>query len=181
MQGELPVGVGLSKLRMHSDARGCVTELWRHAWHESPKPLQWNVVSSDANVLRGVHVHKLHWDYLFLVSGEMQLGLHDMRVDSPSHRKSALVRLSADELTGVVIPPGVAHGFYYARPSTHAYAVSHYWNPDDELGCHWDEPDLRLDWPCKNPVLSERDREPRTYAELRAALGSWRYAGERAE
>jgi dTDP-4-dehydrorhamnose 3,5-epimerase len=77
-------------------------------------------------------------------------------------------------LTGVVIPPGVAHGFYYVRPSIDVCGVSQYFSQDDELGCRWNAPDLGLEWPCKDPVLSEKDGKAMSYAELREALDAAR-------
>lgn len=171
-EDELPAGVRLTQLQTHRDARGSLTEVWRLAWHDSPAPLQWNAVASDANVLRGVHVHKKHWDYVFLVSGDMRLGLHDMRTESPSYRKSSLVRMSGPQLSFVVIPPGVAHGFYYTAPTVQLYAISRYWDGSDEFGCRWDAPELDIAWPCTEPVLSARDHEPMSYAQLREAFAA---------
>ena len=58
--------------------------------------MQWNLVSSAPNTLRGVHVHLAHWDYLHVAVGAMLLGLNDMRPWSPTHGQSALLRLAAD-------------------------------------------------------------------------------------
>jgi dTDP-4-dehydrorhamnose 3,5-epimerase len=159
-------------LATYADGRGDLTELLRAAWHDSPAPVQWNVVNSKADVLRGVHVHKRHWDYFFLVAGEMLFGMHDMRRGLATSGLSVMVRLGGEALTGIVVPPGVAHGFYYVKPSTHVYAVSEYWDLADELGCHWDAPELGLDWPCKIPLVSERDGRAMSYAELVAVLGT---------
>src|SRR6266516_3223257 len=50
----LPVGVELFPLEMHPDTRGCLTEIFRAEWDTGVSPVQWNVVSSQAGVLRGV-------------------------------------------------------------------------------------------------------------------------------
>jgi dTDP-4-dehydrorhamnose 3,5-epimerase len=59
----------------------------------------------------------------------------------------------------VLIPPGVAHGFFSPDGSIVMYGVSRYWDPADELGVRFDDPELSLDWPLppNGPVLSERD------------------------
>src|SRR5678815_1976376 len=108
----LPNDVRVVPLVTHGDVRGRFTELLRMSGVSGPTPIQWNAVESQRNVLRGVHVHIVHWDYFFLVRGEMQLGLHDMRPESTTYRLSAMIRLVGSELCGVTIPPGVAHGFY---------------------------------------------------------------------
>jgi len=70
----------------------------------------------------------------------------------------------------VSIPTGVAHGFYFHEPSVHLYAVSHYWDPADELACHWTDPDLGIPWPAAEPILSERDAAAGTLSQLRDQL-----------
>jgi len=162
----LPVGVSLRQLPSEQDGMGKTTALYRRDWPLNLAPVQWNLVSNRPNTLRGVHVHHTHWDYLCLLSGEMLLGLHDMRPHSATYRRAVLHRLAGDTPTSIVIPPGVAHGFYFALESTHCYAVSQYWNPSDELGCRWDDPMLGLAWPTSDPLLSPRDATAPSYEEL---------------
>lgn len=156
---DLPVGVLLRRLMMHHDTRGSVTEIFRAEWGTGVKPVQWNTVVSSAHVLRGVHLHLKHSDYLLLLSGRMSLGLLDLRPGSLTERRSCIVELTGECLTAVEIPPGVAHGFYYHEQSIHVYAVDDYWNPADELGCHWADPELGIPWPDGAAIVSERDRE----------------------
>jgi len=145
--------------------------MFRDEWALGPRPLQWNVVRSEANVLRGVHAHRTHVDYLAMVMGEMVLCLHDLRPDSPTHRLSLLLRLQAHDLHLAVVPVGVAHGFYFAKPACLVYSVSEYFDKADEFGCRWDESALGVMWPCHDPVLSDRDRTAGSYPEMIAALG----------
>jgi dTDP-4-dehydrorhamnose 3,5-epimerase len=58
----------------------------------------------------------------------------------------------------VFIPPGVAHGFASLTDVLLWYLVDGYYNPDDELGVAWDDPDIGADWGIESPVLSSRDR-----------------------
>jgi dTDP-4-dehydrorhamnose 3,5-epimerase len=120
-------------------------------------PVQWNAVSSRTNVLRGVHVHVVHWDYLLLVRGSALVALRDLRSGSPTEGESTIVELNSARVRALVIPPGVAHGFYFLEESIHIYSVSEYWNEEDELGCHWADPELQFDWPVSKPELSQRD------------------------
>ena len=78
----LPAGVEARRLQPHADDRGVFTELFRESWGVGVAPAQWNVVRSGQNVLRGVHVHWRHADYLTVVSGRATIGLHDLRDDS---------------------------------------------------------------------------------------------------
>ncbi len=153
----LPAGTLLRPLEPHLDERGSFTELFRAEWETGVSPIQWNAVRSEAGVLRGVHVHLSHYDYLTVPAGRADVGLRDLRHGSPTHGLTALIELGEERPAALVIPPGVAHGFYFHEPSLHVYAVSEYWNPDDELGCRWDDPELAIPWPVRSPRLSERD------------------------
>ena len=169
---DLPVGVTLHRLEPHVDSRGAFTELFRASWATGVAPVQWNAVRSEADVLRGVHAHFRHTDYLTLVAGRAAVGLFDLRDDSPTRGCQALAELSAESPSGLVIPPGVAHGFYFYEPSLHIYAVSHEWDLDDELGCRWDDPGIGLAWPCAEPLLSDRDTALGSLASLSAAVNA---------
>lgn len=164
----LPAGVALRTLRMHPDERGDLTEFFRNEWYETPLPVQWNVSRSNANVLRGMQVHVLHWDYFCVLSGEMVVALHDLRPDSPTSRVSVMLSLTEERLQVLAIPPGVVHGFYAPKRLIHVIGASGYYLPSDHRGCRWDSPELALDWPCTAPELSAADRDSTSYSELRS-------------
>ena len=171
----LPDGVEIRRLEPHRDERGALVELFRETWGLTVAPVQWNAVRSDTNVLRGVHAHWRHEDYLTVVLGRATVGLYDLRQGSPTEGMADAIELVADSPAAIVIPTGVAHGFYFHEPSLHVYAVSHEWDPADELGCRWDDPALGIPWPRPDPVLSQRDAELGTLDALRA---SWHEALE---
>ena len=165
----LPKGVIVRRLQEHSDSRGVLAEIHRADWTPSGAFLQWNLVRSSGNVLRGVHVHPQHADYLLVLSGTMLLGLHDLRPDDPLARTSLFVTLSGNEPTTVYIPPGVCHGFWFAEPTTYIYGLSTGWNIAEELGCRYDDAALGLEWPTSSPILSPRDTAPaHDYASMRS-------------
>jgi dTDP-4-dehydrorhamnose 3,5-epimerase len=173
--GPLPHDVRLSPLEPHRDERGTFLELFRDEWETDVKPVQWNAVDSEAGVLRGVHVHPRHDDYLTVVRGKVTIGLKDLRPGSLSEGHAACVELSAEQPAAISIPHGVAHGFYFHRLSMHIYAVSHYWDLADELGCRWDDASLEIPWPQSEAHISTRDAELPPLAELRAEFESaWR-------
>lgn len=156
------------ELTPHADERGGFVEVFREEWSTGPVPRQWNAVRSNPGVLRGVHVHAHHHDYLTVVSGTLVLGLHDLRPDSPSHGLAGFLTLSEATPAAVAIPPGVCHGFWFPEPSVHVYGVSEYWDVRDELGCRFDDPALGLDWPVEQPLLSPRDRGAGSLETMRA-------------
>jgi dTDP-4-dehydrorhamnose 3,5-epimerase len=162
----LPAGVTIRPLTMNRDARGSFTEVFRSEWDVNLSPVQWNAVQSQAGTLRGVHVHIKHDDYLIVLTGKASIGLRDLRAGSPTEALSAMVKVDGDDPFALVIPHGVAHGFFFHAPSLHLYAVSEYWNVADELACHWADPDLELDWPAEPTLISDRDATAQSLAEL---------------
>lgn len=153
----LPDGVTFTTLAMHADERGVFTEIHRDSWSERPQAVQWNVVNSRKNVLRGVHFHRRHHDYIVVIRGLATFCLWDLRQGSPTHGLVARLELSGKQLRGLYLPPGVAHGFFFHTAATHVYSVTEYWNTEDELGFRFDDPDAGMPWPNPQPRLSARD------------------------
>jgi dTDP-4-dehydrorhamnose 3,5-epimerase len=150
------------------DERGSVGELLRRNWVPSVEFVQWNVVQSVAGALRGVHWHERHHDLIAPVAGTVLVGLADLRARSPTRRVAELIELDAQGPAAVVVPPGVAHGLYSIEPTTLLYAVSRYWDDEDEFGVAFDDPELGIPWPCgrDDVILSERDRALPRLSEL---------------
>jgi dTDP-4-dehydrorhamnose 3,5-epimerase len=179
LEGHLPEGVILRSLTTYPDHRGALTEIFRKNWETGIEPVQWNVAMSAPGTLRGVHVHRIHVDYLVLLSGLASIGLRDLRSDSPTAGVSALVELSDKSLRTLTIPPGVAHGFYFHEASILVYGVSHYWDVDDEFCCRWDDSELDIPWPARSVTLSERDAAAPPLSALLIELEPWQPLGAR--
>lgn len=162
----LPEGVRLTPLASHFDSRGDLTEIFRQSWTREFQALQWNLVRSEANTLRGFHVHPRHHDYLVMVDGLMQIALKDMRPGSPTENLAATLSLDAAIPASIAIPPGVGHGFYFPDKAIHIYSVSEYWSREEEIGCRWDDPELGISWGAPDAMLSHRDETAGTYSEM---------------
>jgi len=133
-------------------------------------PIQWNAADSQPNVLRGVHVHHRHDDFLVVLQGRASIGLMDLRDESPTRDLGAVVELDGEHPAALKIPTGVAHGFYFHTAAIHLYGVTEYWDPRDELACRWDDPELTIPWTPHAPTVSERDARAPSLATLRAEL-----------
>lgn len=169
----LPDGVALMPLKSHADHRGDLTEVFRNEWHSSPLPAEWIVSRAQANALRGVHVRRHSWAYACAIAGEVIVGLHDLR-PHPSAARSVMFRLSSAPLHLLVIPSGIAYGFYSPQGATLILGSSESSNSPDQLACRWDSPELSLNWPCAAPELSAEDRVAGNYAAARTiVLADW--------
>jgi dTDP-4-dehydrorhamnose 3,5-epimerase len=156
---EVIAGVRRLALEANADSRGALTELCRHSWLEPGEvPVQWNVVRSDAGVLRGLHWHNVRFDYLVPVVGRIVVGLVDLRIGSPHERRATTVELRSEH-EALVIPPGVGHGFFSPAPTLALYAITEFWDAADEFGVRWDDAAVAVPWPDEvdEPTLSDRD------------------------
>lgn len=164
--------VKLHKLKTHSDDRGELTEIFRQEWF-SDNYCQVNYVYSAKNVLRGVHVHHRHSDFIVTLSGEMQIAIKDLREGSSTFMQTDLFILKTPQSGVLEIPPGVLHGFYFPVESSFVYSVSNYWDKDDELGCIWNDPKLELSWKVEDPKLSMRDKNAGWLDDLMITLKTY--------
>lgn len=154
----LPAGVVVHELNTHTDERGELTEIFRESL-ASVRLVQWNLLRSAAGVFRGMQVHHRHTDHVVALSGEMVVGLQDLRPESITLGRAACFLLGGEQVGAMTIPPGVAHGFLFTQPSAHAIGVTHYWDTADEWGCRWDDPDLDIVWPQPPGLLTQRDAD----------------------
>lgn len=164
----LPFGCHTRRLTTHADARGALSEVFRRQWFDTPGPVRWHIFHSQANVLRGVHLHTAAWTYLCLLDGPTYLGLHDMRPAVPTSRHGFLVAPDATARQVIAIPPGIAHGLYFPDGAAHLGATSISAAADTMLLCRWDCPELAINWPCMAPILDPAEAAADDYATFAA-------------
>lgn len=152
------VDVAVHALNPIVDIRGSLCEIHSDEWRLGPRPRQWDFVISNSNVLRGVHVHCLRWDYMIVLDGHGTIGLKDLRREQKSFGQSMLIEVAGERPTVVAIPPGVAHGIYAQDPLRYLYGLTVTWDgTDEDLGCRYDDPALAIKWPSTAPLLLSRD------------------------
>jgi dTDP-4-dehydrorhamnose 3,5-epimerase len=155
----------------HGDDRGVFIETYRRSWFPLGREmLQGNRADRQAGSVVGLHYHLHQADYWTVPRGRARVVLHDLRQGSPTDGATLCLDVDADNGLGVFIPPGVAHGFACLTDLTITYLVDSYYNPTDELGVAWDDPDIGADWGVEEPVLSGRDQANPTRADIAAAL-----------
>ena len=151
----------------HGDERGRFVETYRRSWFPLGREMvQGNRSEKQAGAIVGLHYHLHQADYWYLLRGRARVVLHDLRVGSPTDGATLLIDLDGDVDRGLFIPPGVAHGFASHTDLLLWYLVDSYYNPADELGVAWDDPDVGADWGISDPVLSARDQVNPRRAEI---------------
>ena len=168
-------GVIFVEPEIFSDERGIFVETWRREWFpKSHEMIQGNRADRQSGGLVGLHYHLHQADYWYVPFGSARVVLHDLRQGSPTEGATICTNLGArDDGThnhgGIYIPPGIAHGFAALSDMTITYLVYGYYNPADELGVAWDDPEIAADWGVENPVLSLRDQKNPLRGELHPA------------
>jgi len=152
-------GVHIVEPDIHGDQRGLFIETYRREWFPNGREMvQANRANRQAGALVGLHYHLHQADYWYVPFGTAMVVLHDLREGGPSDGATLSLELTGENHRGVFIPPGVAHGFAAVTDMVITYLVDGYYNPQDELGVAWDDPDVAADWGITDPVLSERDQ-----------------------
>jgi dTDP-4-dehydrorhamnose 3,5-epimerase len=155
----------------HGDQRGRFVETYRRSWFPLGREMvQGNRSEKQAGAVVGLHYHLHQADYWYPLRGRVRVVLHDLRVGSPTDGATLVVDLDGSEDRGLFIPPGVAHGFASHTDLLLWYLVDGYYNPEDELGLAWDDPEVGADWGVAEPVLSDRDRANPSRREIPPAL-----------
>ncbi|HUY86451.1 MAG TPA: dTDP-4-dehydrorhamnose 3,5-epimerase [Acidimicrobiales bacterium] len=147
-----------TRLVAHGDDRGTFVETYRKEWFsELPEMLQTNRSDKKAGAVVGLHYHLKQSDYWYVISGTARVVLYDLRIGSPSQGHGWTRDISGKDHTGVYVPPGIGHGFSALTDVTLLYQVDAYYDPDDELGISWNDPEIAIDWGVEVPVVSQRD------------------------
>ena len=123
--------------------------------------VQQNHSKSVKGVLRGLHYQKEPYAQAKLVrciKGEIYDVAVDIRKNSPTFGKYVSVILSEENKNVLYIPRGFAHGFeVLSRKAEVVYSVDNIYSKNNEAGIIWDDPGISINWPIKNPVLSDKD------------------------
>ena len=91
----------------------------------------------------------------------------DLRRDSPTFGKWEGHELDDETHRQLYVPVGFAHGFCVRSGIADVhYRLSSYYDPATEAGIAWDDPDVGVEWPVSEPLLSERDRSAPRLAEI---------------
>ncbi|MCP4682153.1 MAG: dTDP-4-dehydrorhamnose 3,5-epimerase [Desulfobacterales bacterium] len=122
--------------------------------------VQDNLSYSVRRTLRGLHYQHPHAQGKLIqaLSGEIFDVAVDIRSGSPTFAQWMGVRISGENKRQVYIPQGFAHGFCVLSETAHVmYKCTDFYAPDSERGILWCDGDLGIEWPVKEPVVSDKD------------------------
>lgn len=146
------------------DGRGFFTEMYHmEKFKEAGIKghfIQDNRSRSSKGILRGLHYQINHpqGKLVWALRGEVFDVAVDIRRNSPTFGKWFGYVLSCENKIGLYIPPDFAHGFCVLSDLAEVfYKCTDFYSPEHERCIRWDDPDLAIDWPIKNPLLSEKD------------------------
>jgi dTDP-4-dehydrorhamnose 3,5-epimerase len=157
-------GVFIIEPKVFKDARGIFYEVYsakKYEEHGIPAHfVQDNHSVSEKGVLRGLHyqISPGQAKLVRVTRGEVFDVVLDIRKESPTYGKWWSLHLSETNKLQLYVPEGFAHGFCVLSESVEfLYKCSNYYSPEDERGIMWNDPDLAIEWPIENPIISEKD------------------------
>jgi dTDP-4-dehydrorhamnose 3,5-epimerase len=157
--------------KYHEDHRGYFAETYNLNSFIHCKELpayhwvQDNQSFSYRGTLRGLHFQEGAWAQAKLVrviAGTVLDVVVDLRVTSPTYKKSLAIELSDKNQMQLLVPRGFAHGFITLSESAlFFYKCDNFYSKENEAGIRFDDPDLNIDWPIplEQLKISDKDRE----------------------
>ena len=166
-------GVFIIEPSVFSDNRGCFLETFNTNKYQqsgiSADFIQDNQSVSKKGVLRGLHGQspRSQAKLVRVVKGRVFDVAVDARKKSPGFGKWGSTELSEDNYKQLFIPKGFLHGFcVLSDTAVFEYKCDEYYYPDDEITVRWDDPQVGINWPVKEPVLSDKDATAPLLSEI---------------
>ena len=160
--------------QVYTDERGYFYEAFRadllQKYELKVEFVQDNFSKSKKNTIRGMHyqVRKNAQGKLCqAIMGKVLDVAVDIRFNSPTFGKHYKHELSEENHTMIWIPPGFAHGFAaLSDEAVFMYRCTAYYSKEDERSILYNDPDIKIDWQIKNPLVSEKDKNAKRFREI---------------
>lgn len=176
-------GLFVVKPKLFGDERGFFMETFARRDFEQAgvkmDVVQINHSRSSKGVLRGLHFQRHPYEQAKLVRclrGEIFDVAVDIRAGSETYGKHYSINLSESNRYMLYVPRGFAHGFLALSNIVEVeYAVDNSYAPSYEGGIIWNDPELGINWPVSNPLLSEKDSK---WPSLRQLINSYQSSSQ---
>ncbi len=152
---------------MFKDERGSFLETYKYSDFArmgiKEQFVQDNYSKSFRGVLRGLHFQKnpnAQGKLVQCVKGKIFDVAVDIRKGSPTFGHCVSVELSEENNLMLYVPSAFAHGFVVLSETADViYKCTREYSQKDDGGIIWNDPDININWPVKNPILSEKDKK----------------------
>ena len=159
----------LYKRDTHKDNRGYFRELFTEKFLKVKFPFDM-MSFSKKNVIRGLHMQLKNpqGKLLTVVSGKLFDVALDCRKKSKTYGKYFSIILSAKDNTSLYVPAGFAHGFCSLEDNTILhYKCTKYRHAKSEIGIMWNDPELKIHWPKKKFIISNKDKKNISFKDFK--------------
>ena len=169
-------GVVLIQRPVHGDARGFVYEPYNRRELEEATgidfhPVQWTHAYIKPGVIKAVHTE--NWNKLiYPVTGILYAPIVDLRPESSTFGKVEYITIDNNKENtkrqALFLPAGgIGNSICVLGTEMmhYFYLIDEYWDDAKARGIAWDDPDLNIKWPVKDPILSDRDKKNPTLRE----------------
>lgn len=160
------LGVLIFEPKVHGDSRGFFKESFQAERYQEAgveyEFVQDNHSRSQKGVLRGLHfqITKPQGKLVSCSRGAIFDVVVDVNPKSETFGEYIGIELTEDNHYQLWVPPGYAHGFCVLSDyADFQYKCTEYYDPNDEGGIIWNDPDINIDWPIECPDLSEKDTQ----------------------
>ena len=163
-------GLKIVQSKIYRDNRGLLKEIFKQKIFKNDDFIFNIISSSKKNVVRGFHIQTKFKQakYVSVLKGAILDVALDLRKRSKTFGKHFKVMLSADNNKSVFLPAGFAHGFLALKKENIVnYNISNYRSAKHEVSLVWNDKDLKIKWPIKNPILSKKDKMALTFYEYK--------------
>lgn len=129
-----------------------------------------HAMSAEAGTLRGLHYQLEPYAQTKLVrvtKGAVYDVIVDIREGSPTYGQWEGFILSEENKRQLLVPKGFAHGYCtLTKDAEFLYKVDNYYSPNHDRGMAWNDPQLNINWPTTNPILSDKDSKQPLFKDL---------------
>ena len=158
---------------VHRDSRGFFLETYHARRYReagiAATFVQDNHSRSMRGTVRGLHfqVRRPQGKLVRALFGEMFDVAVDIRRGSPTFGRWVGAHLTAENFRQIYVPPGFAHGFcILSEVGEVEYKCTELYDPEDELGIAWNDPQVGIEWPLSEPLLSAKDKAAPRLADV---------------
>lgn len=157
-------GVVIVEPKVFGDSRGFFKEIFHKQRYAEAgictEFVQDNYSRSSKGVLRGMHFQKKkpQGKLIQCLRGEILDVILDIDKNSSTYGQYESIKLSDENHRQIYMPPGYAHGFcVLSEMADISYKCTEIYDPNDEGGVAWNDPNVDIKWPVPDPVLSAKD------------------------